>query len=141
MAYDDGNIFARILRGEIPCVKVYEDAEVLSFMDIMPQTAGHVLVIPKYKAQDIFDLPANMAAALICQTQRIAGAVRRALDAPGILLAQLNGAAAGQTVFHIHFHIIPRAHGIDLKLHAREMAPVEELEAQAVKIRAALEEE
>ena len=138
MSYDPNNIFAKILRGELPCVKVYEDDTVLSFMDIMPQVEGHVLVIPREPAVDMLDLSPESASALMLATQRIAKATKAALDAPGIMLMVLNGAAAGQSVPHIHFHILPRRHGIDLKLHAREMVDPKTLEPLAARIRAAL---
>ena len=138
MAYDSNNIFAKIIRGEAPTFKVFEDAHTIAFMDIMPQAEGHTLVIPKEHAADIFDLSPEGAAALIKTTQKVAAAVRQVTNAPGILLAQLNGAAAGQTVFHIHFHIIPRTSGLDLKLHAREVADFEKLKALAAKIAAAV---
>jgi histidine triad (HIT) family protein len=139
MAYDNQNIFAKIIRGEMPCFKVYEDAHTLAFMDIMPQAEGHTLVIPKEPAEDIFDLSPEGAAALARTAKKVAAAVRKATNAPGILLAQLNGAAAGQTVFHIHFHIIPRTSGLDLALHAREKADFTKLKALAEKIAAAMD--
>ncbi len=138
MAYDPENIFAKILRGEAPCTRIYEDDRTLAFLDVMPQAEGHTLVIPKAPAEDLFALEPDMAAALIKTTQKVAKAVKAAMGARGIMLAQLNGAAAGQSVFHVHFHIIPREGGIDLKLHAREMADPAELEKVAAKIRAAL---
>jgi histidine triad (HIT) family protein len=138
MAYDPNNIFAKIVRGEAPCFKVYEDAHTLAFMDIMPQAEGHTLVIPKEGAESIFDLSPEGAAALLKTTKKIAAAVKEVTNAPGILLAQLNGAAAGQTVFHIHFHVIPRTSGLDLKLHAREVANFEHLKALAGKIASAI---
>ena len=138
MAYDPNNIFAKIVRGEAPCFKVYEDAHTLAFMDIMPQAEGHTLVIPKEHAESIFDLSPEGAAALLKTTKKIAAAVREVTNAPGMLLAQLNGAPAGQTVFHIHFHVIPRSSGLDLKLHARETADFEKLKALAAKIAAAV---
>ena len=137
MTYDPDNIFAKILRGEMPCVKVYEDDHTLSFMDVMPQTPGHTLVIPKEPAENLFDLDPEALAALAKATQKVARAVKSALDPPGIMVAQLNGSAAGQSVFHIHFHIIPREDGVDMKLHARDMADLDELEITAAKIRAA----
>ena len=136
--YDTNNVFAKILRGEIPCVKLYEDDKTLSFMDVMPQAEGHALVIPKEAAENIFELSADGAAALMATTQKIAKAVKKGLNAPGIMLAMLNGAPAGQSVFHIHFHVIPRAAGIDLGLHARAMVDAKSLEPVAAKIRAAL---
>lgn len=138
MAYDPKNIFAKIIRGEAPCFKVFEDAHTLAFMDIMPQAEGHTLVIPKEHAESIFDLSPEGAAALIKTTKKIAAAVLEVTKAPGMMLAQLNGAAAGQTVFHIHFHVIPRSSGLELKLHAREMADFEKLKALAAKIAAAV---
>lgn len=138
MAYDDNNIFAKILRGEAPCIKVYEDDRTFSFMDVMPQAEGHTLVIPKAPAENLFDLEPENYAALAQVTQKIALAVKKAIGSPGIMIAQLNGAEAGQTVFHFHNHIIPRWSGLEMKLHAREMADMAELEKQAQKIRAAL---
>lgn len=138
MPYDPSNIFARILRGEIPCHKVCEDEHTLAFMDIMPQAEGHTLVVPKTPGRDIFELPAEALAATIRTTQRVATAVRDAFDAPGILIAQLNGAAAGQTVFHLHFHIVPRHHGKDLRLVAGAMADHAALAEHAARIRAKL---
>lgn len=138
MTYDSNNIFAKILRGEIPSHKVYEDANTLAFMDVMPQADGHTLVVPKEGAANIMDLSPGMAAHLIQTTQRVARAVKTAMNAPGVMLMQLNGAEAGQSVFHIHFHVIPRWHGLDLKLHARGMADPAALKAHAEKIKAAL---
>lgn len=139
MSYDRSNIFAKILAGDIPCVKVYEDDKTMAFMDVMPQAEGHTLVVPKEAAQDIFDLSPEGAQALIATVQKVAKAVRQATAAPGVMLMQLNGKAAGQSVFHIHFHIIPRHHGIDLEFHERNMAAPSVLEPVAAKIRAALE--
>jgi histidine triad (HIT) family protein len=139
MAYDTRNVFARILRGEIPAHKVYEDQHTLAFMDVMPQADGHVLVIPKVAAEDLFELPPDALAATILTTQRVARAVKKAFDAPGIMIAQLNGSAAGQSVFHIHFHVVPRHEGIDLRFHARDMADPAVLAAHADRVRAAFE--
>jgi len=139
LAYDNNNIFARILRGEIPSVKVFEDGKTLAFMDVMPQAEGHVLVIPKEPAENIFDLSAEGAAAMMATTQKVAKAVRKALEVPGVMLAQLNGAPAGQSVFHVHFHIIPRRGGVDMHLHARDMVDAKILEPIAAKIRSALQ--
>jgi histidine triad (HIT) family protein len=136
--YDPNNIFAKILRGEIPSVKVYEDERSLAFMDVMPQADGHVLVIPKEPVMDLFDLSPEGAAALMATTQKVAKAVKKALGPPGIMLVQLNGRAAGQSVFHVHFHIVPRSEGIDLKLHAREIENPDKLKAIAEKIKAVL---
>ena len=139
MAYDPNNIFARILRGEIPAHKVYEDEYSLAFMDVMPQSDGHTLVIPKVAAENLFDLPPQALTATMLCTQRVARAVKKAFDAPGLMVAQLNGPGAGQSVFHIHFHIIPRYQGIDLRFHAREMANSKVLADHAARVRAALE--
>lgn len=138
-AYDPQNIFAKILRGDLPSIKVYETADVLAFMDIMPQAPGHVLVIPKAEATNLLTLPEGMCDGVMRATQKVARAVQRAMDAPGFMIAQLNGSAAGQTVPHFHFHILPRENGIELTLHARDVADMDELEAIASKIRAALD--
>ncbi len=137
-AYDDANIFAKILRGEAPAIKVHETDRTLAFLDIMPQAEGHTLVIPKAPAANLFDLAPDMLQELIVSTQTVARAVKAAMDAPGIMIAQLNGPAAGQTVFHIHFHIIPRHEGVEMAMHARGMADTTILEQHAEKIRAAL---
>ncbi|MCP5433697.1 MAG: HIT family protein [Alphaproteobacteria bacterium] len=138
MAYDKTNIFARILRGELPAFKVYEDEASLAFLDIMPQAKGHTLVVPKAGAEGLLDIPPDALAGAMLTTQKVAAAVKRAVEAPGFMIAQLNGPAAGQTVFHIHFHIIPRWEGADFKLHAREKAPEAELKDIQAKIVAAL---
>jgi histidine triad (HIT) family protein len=139
MAYDTNNVFARILRGEIPAHKVFEDDRTLAFMDVMPQADGHALVIPKHPAENLFDLPVEHLEATIRTTQRVARAVKKAFDAPGIMIAQLNGPAAGQSVFHVHFHIVPRHAGIDLRFHARDMADPARLSEHAERVRAALQ--
>jgi len=139
MPYDDANIFARILRGEIPAYKVYEDEQTLAFMDVMPQSDGHALVIPKVAAQNLFDLAPEALSATILTTQRVARAVKKAFNPPGVMLVQLNGAGAGQSVFHIHFHIVPRYAGIDLRFHAREMADHKMLADHAARVRAAFD--
>ena len=138
MAYDPENIFAKILRDEAPAFKVFEDGHSLAFVDVMPQGPGHTLVIPKYPAQDIHDVDPEALAATIKSVQLVAAAVKAAFDAPGIMLAQLNGAAAGQTVFHLHFHILPRHEGLEFKMHARDMEDFDVLQAHAAQIRAQL---
>jgi len=138
MTYDNNNVFAKILRGEIPCVKVFEDEKTLAFMDVMPQADGHVLVIPKEPAENLLDLSPESAGALMMTTQRVAKAVKKGLNAPGIMLAMLNGAPAGQSVFHVHFHVIPRSAGVDMGMHARAMVDPKSLEPIATKIRSAL---
>ncbi len=137
MAYDEQNIFARILRGELPAIKVYEDDQVLAFMDIMPQADGHTLVIPKTPAVTLLDLPADAAAYTIQVVQKVAKAIEVGLDAQGIVLMQLSGAAAGQTVPHVHFHLIPSSVH-ELGKHALQMGDQEKIKAQAEKIKAAL---
>jgi histidine triad (HIT) family protein len=139
MAYDSTNIFARILRGEVPSVKLYEDENTLAFMDVMPQADGHTLVIAKEPAENLLELSPEGAAAMIKTTQKVAKAVKKGLDAPGLMIFQLNGRAAGQSVFHVHFHIVPRSQGIDLKLHSRGMESPDKLKAIAEKIKAALD--
>ncbi len=138
MAYDRNNVFARILRGEIPAHKVWEDEFTLAFMDVMPQADGHALVIPKVDAENIFELTPEVLAATILTTQRVARAVKKAFDAPGVMIAQLNGPAAGQSVFHIHFHVLPRHAGLELRFHARGMADPAVLAEHATRVRAAL---
>jgi histidine triad (HIT) family protein len=137
-AYDPGNIFARILRGEASCHKIYEDDRVLAFMDLMPQSEGHALVVPKEAAQTIFDLSPAMAAACIEVAQRLGPAVVEAVGAEGLVIMQVNGSAAGQTVPHVHFHLIPRWAGRAMKGHAAERADGAELAATVARIVAAL---
>ena len=137
MAYDDQNIFARILRGELPAIKIYEDDQVLAFMDIMPQADGHALVIPKIPAVTLLDLPADAAAYTIQIVQKIARAIESALDAKGIVLMQLSGEAAGQTVPHVHFHLIPSSIH-QLGRHAAQIGDQAKIKALAEKIKAAL---
>jgi histidine triad (HIT) family protein len=138
MAYDSDNIFAKILRGEIPAYKVYEDEATLAFMDVMPQSPGHTLVIPKTPAENLFDLQLDAGGAVLGTAQKVARAVQQAFNADGIMLSQLNGPAAGQSVFHFHVHIIPRYEGVPLRRHTGDMEDSEVLEEQAGKIRAAL---
>jgi histidine triad (HIT) family protein len=138
MPYDQNNIFAKILRGEIPCVKVYEDAQTLAFMDVMPEADGHVLVVPKEGAETILDLSPEGMAAMMATTQKVAKAVDRALAPDGILLKQYNRPAAGQSVFHVHFHIVPRWEDVPLAPHGKVMVEAARLEPIAAKIRSAL---
>ncbi len=138
MAYDPQNIFARILRGELPCIRLFEDEHTLSFMDIMPQSDGHALIVPKEAAETIFDLSEAGAVACIRTTQKIARAVQQAMNCAGILVMQLNGAEAGQTVPHIHFHVVPRYDRHLLLSHASEKADTAKLQAFAQRIIAAL---
>ena len=125
------------LRGELPAIKIYEDDQVLAFMDIMPQADGHALVIPKTPAITLLDLPADAAAYTIQVVQKIAKAIETALDAKGIVLMQLSGVAAGQTVPHVHFHLIPSSVH-ELGRHAAQMGDQEKIKALAEKIKAVL---
>ncbi len=138
MSYNPKNIFAKILRGEIPAHKVYEDEHTLAFMDVMPQSDGHTLVIPKVFAETVFDLSPDALKNLIGVTQHIATAAKTAFAADGVTLMQFNGAAAGQTVPHVHFHIIPRYTGKSLQAHGRSMADNALLAQHAEQLRAAL---
>lgn len=138
--YDDGNIFAKILRGEIPSVRVYEDEHSIAFMDVMPQAPGHVLVIPRSGSRNLLDADPAVLARTIPVLQKVAKAVKEAFEADGIFIAQFNEAAAGQTVFHLHFHIIPRHEGLGMKPHSGKMEDGAVLAAHAEKIRAVLAE-
>ena len=135
--YDAGNIFAKILRGEMPSVRVFEDDHVLAFMDVFPQAKGHTLVIPKHSTARNFleEAPENIGP-LLLGVQRVAKAVRAALNPDGIMISQFNGAVSGQTVYHLHFHIIPRWEGTPLGRHGEGMADVEELKVLAAQIAA-----
>lgn len=137
-AYDPANIFGKIIRGEIPAHKVYEDADVLVMMDIFPQAKGHTLVIPKAPSRNLFDADPAVLAKAIVQVQRVANAVQKAMHADGIRIAQFNEAPAGQSVFHLHFHVIPAYEGVELGRHAQGKADDAELAAQARAIAAAL---
>ncbi|AWY20168.1 HIT family protein [Moraxella bovis] len=134
MTYDNTNIFAKILRGEIPCHKVYEDDKTLAFMDVMPQATGHVLVIPKCEAVELSDLPCEYACAVFKTAQKVITAQRTALGVDGIVQMQLNHAGAGQSVFHYHMHLIP-THVHELGKHESVMADQDELAELASKIR------
>jgi histidine triad (HIT) family protein len=138
MAYDDTNVFAKILRGELPAQKVYETEHVLAFMDIMPRGDGHALVIPKAKARNILDVEPDVLAELVKAVQVVAKASKQAFGADGITVQQFNESAGGQVVFHIHFHIIPRFDGVPLRPHTGEMEKPDVLEANAEKLRRAL---
>lgn len=137
MLYDDQNVFARIIRNELPAIRVYEDDQVVAFMDIMPQAEGHTLVIPKTPAVTLLDLAPEAAAYTIQIVQKIAQAMEKALDIKGVVLMQLSGAAAGQTVPHVHFHLIPTSVH-ELGKHALHMGDQEKIKALAEKIKAAL---
>jgi len=136
--YDDGNIFAKILRGEAPCARVFEDEHVLAFMDVFPQGRGHTLVIPKHsRARNLLEEEPAVLSPLILGVQRVTRAVRAALQPDGLVVTQFNGAASGQTIYHLHFHIIPRWDGVALKGHGvGGMADMAELKALAEQIAA-----
>jgi histidine triad (HIT) family protein len=136
-SYDSNNVFAKILRGEIPAARVYENEHAVAFMDVMPQSDGHTLVISKHPARNLFDIKPDDLAELIRATQHVAKAVRKAFSPDGVRIAQFNEPAAGQTVFHIHFHIIPCYEGIPMRPHGKDMADKQMLEEHAAKIRTA----
>jgi histidine triad (HIT) family protein len=139
MAYDSNNIFAKILRGEIPCTKVYEDEYTLAFMDIMPQADGHTLVISKEPAETILDLSPEGAAAWIHSVQKVSKAVKTAMGVDGFVLMQLNGVAAGQSVPQVHFHILPTSLGALMKrAHGAQMGDMQQILRFAEKIKAVL---
>ncbi len=134
-AYDPNNIFAKILRGELPCHKVFEDAHTLAFLDIMPRADGHTLVIPKAPARNLFDIDPADLAAVLHSAQRIARVLREALRADGLTVQQFNEAAGGQAVFHYHMHLIPRHEGQPMRPAMTHKAPAEELAALAADLR------
>jgi histidine triad (HIT) family protein len=136
--YDQSNVFAKILRGEIPAFKVYEDDRALAFMDAMPQSDGHTLVIPKVEARNFFDIAPDALADLIQATQHVARGVQQAFNPDGMRIIQFNEPAAGQTVFHIHFHIVPCYEGRSLRGHGRDWADKDLLAEHAERVRAAL---
>lgn len=137
-AYDPDNIFTKIIAGDIPCHKIFEDEDTLAFMDVMPQSRGHCLVIPKKGSRNLLDAEPMILGSLISVTQMIARAAKRAFDADGVLIQQFNEAPAGQSVFHLHFHVVPRYEGIPLKPHTGQMADNDMLADQCEKIKAAL---
>jgi histidine triad (HIT) family protein len=137
-AYDDNNIFAKILRGELPCYKVYEDEHVLSFLDIMPRVPGHTLVIPKAPARTILDIKVEDYLHVARATHKIAAAAKRAFNADGLTVQQFNETAGGQVVFHLHVHVMPRHDGVALLPPASRKEDNKVLEEQAKKLAAAL---
>jgi histidine triad (HIT) family protein len=138
--YDDNNLFAKILRGDVPAVKVFEDEHVLAFMDLYPQARGHMLIVPKnVKARNFLELPADRVAPLMDRVHKLAIATAKALKPDGLTVAQFNGAPAGQTIYHLHFHIIPRYEGERLAGHSHSnQADIGELDLIARQIFAAL---
>ena len=137
-AYDPNNVFAKILRGELPAEKLYEDNDTVAFMDIMPRGPGHCLIIPKKPARNILDVDPESLAAVSRTVQKLAIAVKKAFDADGVTIQQFNEHAGGQVVFHLHVHVIPRKEGVALKPPGGPMENGEILAANAEKIRAAL---
>lgn len=138
MAYDSNNIFARILRDELPAHKVYEDADTIAIMDIMPRTEGHTLVLPKTPARNVLDAAPEQLAACMRTVQKVAKAVMKAFNASGVTVQQFNESAGGQVVFHLHFHVLPRWEGAKLGPPGGPMEKPEVLAATAEKIRNAL---
>lgn len=138
-AYDSHNVFAKILRGEIPSHTVYEDDKVLAFMDVMPRSDGHCLVIPKAPARGLLDAAPDDLAAVMAAVQKVGRAAVGAFDADGLTVQQFNEEAGGQVVFHLHVHILPRKTGVALKPPGGPMAPAEELAANAARIREKLD--
>ncbi len=136
--YDDNNIFAKILRSEIPSTRVYETDDVVAFMDVMPQGTGHTLVVPKAPSRNLLDAKPQTLANVIQVVQKIAQAVKTAFNADGVTVMQFNEPASGQTVYHLHFHVIPRFEGVALKPHTGQMEDAAVLSANAEKIRAAI---
>lgn len=138
-AYDPENIFAKIIRRDMSCTKIYEDDAILAFMDIFPQSEGHALVVPKKaRAVNFFDIDPDALQTLIVGVQKVAKAVRKALNPDGMRIIQFNGSEAGQSVFHIHFHIVPVYAGRPLKPHGGEPADSARLQELASKIAAAI---
>lgn len=138
MSYDNNNVFAKILRGEMPAHKVYEDADTLAFMDIMPRCEGHTLVIPKTPCRNTLDATPEQLAACIRTVQLIARAQMKAFNAGGITIQQFNETIGGQVVFHLHFHVMPRFEGQPLGQHTGRVEDAAILSANAAKIKAAL---
>jgi len=136
-AYDPENIFAKILRGEIPSTRVYEEDETLAFMDIMPRADGHLLVTPKTPCRNLLDATPEQLSAVMATVQKLARAVMRAFDADGVTIQQFNEAAGGQEVFHLHFHVLPRHEGDSLRPPGK-MGDFDEIAKHAERIKAAL---
>ena len=137
-AYDQNNIFAKILRGELPCYKVYEDDKALAFLDIMPRAPGHTLVLPKAAARNILDVPADVLGHVAMVAQKVAKAGMKAFNADGVTIQQFNESAGGQVVFHLHVHVIPRRQDVQMKPPASVKEAPEVLTEQAKKLAAAL---
>jgi histidine triad (HIT) family protein len=138
-SYDANNIFAKILRGEAPCVRIAEDEVSLCFMDIMPRADGHALIIPKTPARNLLDIAPAELARFMPSVQRLARAVKAGMAADGVVVQQFNESAGGQLVFHLHFHVLPRWHGVALRPPGGPIMPTDQREAYAAKIRAAMQ--
>jgi histidine triad (HIT) family protein len=138
MSYDASNVFAKVLRGDLPAHKVYEDAETLAFMDIMPRCEGHTLVVPKAPVRNLLDASPEQLAKCMLIVQKISEAAMKAFAAPGLTIQQFNEQAGGQVVFHLHFHVLPRHPGVSLKPPGGPMEKPEVLSRNAEKIRNAL---
>ena len=138
MSYDDDNIFAKILRGQMPAHEVFEDDETFAFMDIMPRADGHCLVIPKSRTRNLLDADAAALAACARTAQRVAKAQMTVFDADGVTVQQFNEPAGGQVVFHYHVHVIPRHEGVSLRPHTGKMADGDLLAEQAARLRDAI---
>jgi len=136
--YDDQNIFAKILRGEIPSERVYEDDHVVAFMDVMPQGKGHTLVVPRLPSRNILDADPTMLGPLVRAVQLVSQAAMRAFAADGVTITQFNEAPAGQSVYHLHFHVIPRFDGVPLQPHTGKMEDKAVLAENAGKLRQAI---
>jgi histidine triad (HIT) family protein len=137
-SYDPDNVFAKILRDEIPSERVYEDAKTIAIMDIMPRTDGHVLVLPKRPSRNILDIADDDLIATVLAVRKLSQAVKAAFAADGVTVQQFSEPAGGQMVFHTHFHVMPRHRGVDLKPPGGKMADPKVLAANAEKIRSAL---
>jgi histidine triad (HIT) family protein len=137
-SYDPNNIFAKIIRGELPCYKVYEDDQVMAFLDIMPRAPGHTLVLPKAPARNILDIAPDDLAAVALAAQKVAKAAVKVFGADGVTVQQFNEGAGGQVVFHLHLHIIPRKAGVPMKPPASEKEKPEVLADNALRLSAAL---
>jgi histidine triad (HIT) family protein len=139
-AYDTNNIFAKIIRGEMPCYKVYENDKVIAFLDIMPRASGHTLVLPKAPARNILDIAPDDLVAVALASQKVAKAVVNVFGADGVTVQQFNEGAGGQVVFHLHLHIIPRKNGVPMKPPASEKEKPDVLSNHALKLAAALKD-
>ena len=136
--YDSNNVFAKILRGELPCHRVYEDDKVFAFLDIMPRAPGHTLIIPKTPARNILDIDPQDLAHVIQAVQKVAKAAVKVFEADGVTIQQFNEAAGGQVVFHLHFHVVPRKEGVQMLPPASQKGDPEQLAAHALQLSTAL---